>query len=414
MDPKQGGPSQGLRNLIPELEKLGIHNDVVSLDDPGSSFLGGDSFQIHALGPPKTPWSFTSKLLPWLSERLPEYDAVIVHGLWLYHGYAVKKALGRLPGSAGSGGEARKPRLFVMPHGMLDPYFQRDPSRRMKALRNSFYWRAVEQRVINQADGVLFTCEEELRLARESFPGYRPRAEINVGYGVAAPPVSTDRMRSEFLKTCPGIGARSYLLFLSRIHVKKGVDLLIQAYVELLQERLTGSGSGTEAGEFPALVIAGPLDSDYAREMRNHARDLLSRITAKGDGPKQEDFIHFPGMLQGDAKWGAFYGCDAFVLPSHQENFGISVVEALACGKPVLISNKVNIWREIEEMNAGLVSTDDLSGVRKQLGDFLELQKAGNGFGDNPGNCYQMKFGVSEAANGFARGLRTAGIPQRL
>ncbi len=59
-------------------------------------------------------------------------------------------------------------------------------------------------------------------------------------------------------------------------------------------------------------------------------------------------------MLTGDLKWGAFRAAEAFVLPSHQENFGIAVVEALACGKPVLISDKVNIWREIVEDGAGL------------------------------------------------------------
>lgn len=63
-------------------------------------------------------------------------------------------------------------------------------------------------------------------------------------------------------------------------------------------------------------------------------------------------------MLQGDVKWGAVHGCEEFVLPSRQENFAIAVVEALACGKPVLISDQVNIWREIAEDGAGLVGGD--------------------------------------------------------
>ena len=72
-------------------------------------------------------------------------------------------------------------------------------------------------------------------------------------------------------------------------------------------------------------------------------------------------------MLTGDAKWGALYGAEAFALTSHQENFGIAVVEALSCGTPVLISNQVNIWREIKEDNAGFVGDDTLSGAEQVL-----------------------------------------------
>ena len=78
-------------------------------------------------------------------------------------------------------------------------------------------------------------------------------------------------------------------------------------------------------------------------------------------------------MLTGDAKWGAIYGCEAFVLPSHQENFGIAVVEALACRKPVLISNQVNIWREIESSGSGIVADDTEIDTHQLLIQWLNL-----------------------------------------
>jgi glycosyltransferase involved in cell wall biosynthesis len=83
--------------------------------------------------------------------------------------------------------------------------------------------------------------------------------------------------------------------------------------------------------------------------------------------------VSFPGMLSGDLKWGAFREAEVFVLPSHQENFGIAVVEALACGTPVLISRPVNIWREIESSGAGLVDSDTVEGCTRLLEQWLNL-----------------------------------------
>ena len=79
-------------------------------------------------------------------------------------------------------------------------------------------------------------------------------------------------------------------------------------------------------------------------------------------------------MLKGDAKWGAFAICDAFVLPSHQENFGIAVAEALACGRPVLISDQVNIAPEIAADGCGLVEPDTLEGTTRLLERWLALR----------------------------------------
>jgi len=99
--------------------------------------------------------------------------------------------------------------------------------------------------------------------------------------------------------------------------------------------------------------MAGPgLETGYGRRMQELAAQLCPPSS-----------VHWPGMLTGDAKWGALYQAEAFVLPSHQENFGIAVAEAMACGTPVLISNQINIWREIAQDNAGLVANDTAAGT---------------------------------------------------
>jgi glycosyltransferase involved in cell wall biosynthesis len=77
-------------------------------------------------------------------------------------------------------------------------------------------------------------------------------------------------------------------------------------------------------------------------------------------------------MLTGDAKWGAYRAAEAFVLPSHSENFGIVVAEALACGLPVLISDKVNIWREVQACGGGLVAGDNEEDFERVIREYME------------------------------------------
>ena len=365
MDPTSGGPCQGIRNSIPQLRSYGVETEVVSLDHEKSEFIQKDSFLIHAIGESKGPWQYNSKLLSWLIENISKYDCVIIHALWLYHGFAVHKAI--IGKRLKMGNSA--PLYFVMPHGMLDPYFQNDKTRKLKALRNKIYWKYIESRIVNDADGILFTCEEELLLARNTFKGYQPKREINIGYGIPSN-TSFNKINNQL----------PYLLFLSRIHPKKGVDLLIAAYEEV----------ATEYKDIPNLLIVGPgLDTHYGKNIYASVQANL----------EIRDKISFNGMLTGDAKWDVFYNCEAFILPSHQENFGIAVVEALSCGKPVLITDKVNIWREIQAENAGFVESDTKAGIKQLLRKWIDLtgeQKVD--MSNSAKNCYVSNFTVEIAA----------------
>lgn len=374
MAPSSGGPCQGIRNTIPALSKLGIHNVVVCLDDPKDEFIGKDNFPVYALGPAQNPWAYTPRLVPWLKDNINQYDVVIVHGLWLYHGFAINKVYNQIKG--------KKPKLFVMPHGMLDPYFQRASNRKLKALRNWFYWKLIESKLIHRADGILFTCEQEMLLASETFRPYHPKKEMNVGYGITEPPPYTSEMSDQFLELCPQAKSNKYFLFLSRIHKKKGVDLLVKAYLNLKKQYYDQ--------ELPLLVIAGPgVDTAYGQQLQQ----LVDQ------NPLLNESVFFPGMLTGAAKWGAFHGCEIFILPSHQENFGIAVVEALACGRPVLISHQVNIWKEIYLFKGGLISEDNQSGVQKMLNIWMNLSnKQKNIVSKGAKICFQQLFHINEAS----------------
>lgn len=394
MDPSFGGPCQGIRNSSPELELLGWVNEIVCLDDVGAQYLADEKLTIHALGQSQGPWARHPNLIPWLHENLSRFDIVIIHGLWQYASYAVTKVVRQTRRSKPT---VKTPRVYVMPHGMLDPWFQNEPSRRLKAWRNWVYWKLIEHRTISNADGVLFTCQKELELARLPFRPYGPRREINVGYGVAKPPAMTESMSGALYEKCPQLRGQPYLLFLSRIHPKKGVELLINAYAQLAKQ--TGAGAN-----LPALVIAGPTNSDYANAMKCLADS--HHLLRDNDQPQAEPGILFSGMLQGDAKWGAFYGCEAFVLPSHQENFGIAVVEALACGKPVLISDQVNIYSEIVDANAGIVGEDSLEGTAATLKRWASLNPAEKqAMGTAAIKCFEQNFEIEAAARSFLNAI---------
>ncbi|WP_324679593.1 glycosyltransferase [Hymenobacter sp. GOD-10R] len=213
-------------------------------------------------------------------------------------------------------------------------------------------------------------------------------------------------MRDAFLKQCPQLADQPYLLFLSRIHEKKGVDLLLNAYLKTspaLREAATNAPMAARATdvatlpEHTRLVVAGPgLETNYGQQMQQVASKTKESQAA----------ILFPGMLTGLAKWGAFYHCEAFVLPSHQENFGIAVVEALACSKPVLISNQVNIWREIEEAGGGIVTDDTPAGVEAGLRQWQQMTQAQKvAMGQKAHTCFVTNFATGPAASHLLKAI---------
>jgi glycosyltransferase involved in cell wall biosynthesis len=369
MDPHKGGVCQTIRNFAPPFIEQGNQVEALCLDDPKSDYLAADNFQIHALGQGRGSWNFHPALMPWLNTHLADYDAVILNGLWQYQSYALWKAASRI----------RSP-YFIFPHGMLDPWFQKISVRPLKTMRNWMVWKLVQHRVVSHASALLFTCEEERRLARLPFRPYQPKREEVVGLGLPQSPAYQPKMKTAFAEKCPGLDGQSYYLFLGRIHEKKGVDALIKAYAALARR--------AENSPLPRLVVAGPgLQTSYGQKMRTLASEICPAHS-----------VFWPGMLAGDAKWGALYHCEVSVLPSHQENFGISVVEALACGRPVLISDQVNIWREIKAAGAALVQPDSVAGTTQLLADWAGLAPdARAAMSARAKSCFQNFFSIESA-----------------
>ncbi len=367
LNPAIGGPIESVIQSSLALSKRGQDVEIICLDPPNSPWLKHLPLEIHAVGPAWGGYGYTARFTKWLEDRHRDFDAVIVHGIWQYSSFGVWRALRK----------TRKP-YFVFPHGMLDPWFKR--AYPLKHLKKLLYWLPAERRVLRDAAAVLFTSEEERRLAQQSFPFYRCK-EIVVNYGTASPDVDLPKAREEFLDRFPELREKQLLVFLGRLHEKKGCDILVEAFA-------------AEKGPLPHLVMAGPASSD------SYLARLKELVTARRAS------VTFTGMLNGSMKWGALSAADAFILPSHQENFGIAVVEALACGTPVLISNQINIWREIENDRAGYIDNDDLEGVKRLLQRWIQTQPEEREImRKNARECFLQRFEINRAVDSLLRVL---------
>jgi len=383
VDPRDGGPIAGLYSSSEVWRQNGHERTAVCFDPPDAPWLGAAPLKVFALGHriqrqlflrrifPWLRYGYTPRLMRWLKAHAGDYDVVIVNGLWNYNSFGTWRALG-----------ASGTPYVVFTHGMLDPWFNK--AHPIKSIFKTIFWKLFEHRVLRDARGVLFTCEEERRLASQAFSPYSAR-EFVVGYG--ARPAQGDPVvqRRAYQERVPALQSRKFLLFLSRIHPKKGIELLIEGFARI-------------CGRFPDLdlVIAGPDGAEWEQKLRKMAERL---------GVAQR--IHWPGMLSGDVKWGAFRAAEFFVLPSHQENFGIVVAEALSLSKPVLITNKVNIWREIEQDGAGIVVNDDIEAVADGLERMCSLPDTERlAMGERALTCFQERYDMDKNAMSFLTLLR--------
>jgi glycosyltransferase involved in cell wall biosynthesis len=356
--PAMGGTSEGIRKLAQCGEG---EVELVCLDDPAERYVQEQSFAVHALGPPKGSYWSTPRLQPWLRENLRRFDGLVIHGLWQWHSYGSYCVVrGRVP-------------YVIFPHGMLDPYFKR--AFPLKHFKKQVYWLAREYRVLRDAKAVCFTTPIERDAAMGTMwpQGWNPAV---VSFGTSEPAGDRATQREMFLTRYPALRERRFFLFLSRIHAKKGCDLLLEAF-------------GRVAAHADVdLVIAGPDEEGLRPQLEAQARRLGI-----------ERRVHWTGMLEGDLKWGALHAAEAFVLPSHQENFGVAVVEAMACGVPVLISDKVNIWPDIAHDEAGIVNSDTVDGTWRSMTTLLAMQPEERGRMISNGlACFRARYEMKRTA----------------
>ena len=287
------------------------HARVQSADLPA----GAEELDVR-LFPARQPYrlAFSPAFDRALSREVSSFDVVHIHSLFLFPQFAgFRRAL-----------RAGRP-YVVSPHGALDPWL-RKRGRLRKAVTDVIW----QRRMLQDASALHLTSDEEERLVVDIAPAV-PRVVIPNGivwarYQALPNPQS---FRREYLGAHDG----PMILYLGRLSHKKGLDILIRAFALVSQEV-------PEA----RLVIAGPDDEE-----------LTPRLVALARSEGVSANVTWVGMLRGSDKFGALAAADVWALPSHTENFGIAVVEALAAGLPVVVSPAVNISPEIAASRAGSV-----------------------------------------------------------
>lgn len=372
-----GGPVEGLTQSIKFRQKNNQDIEVVTLDNPDEQFVKDFSCKVHGIGPVNPKYGYTSKLKNWIITHAHRFDVAVIHGLWnpsSIEGWQGCTSAG-LP-------------YVMFTHGMMDPWFKK--AYPLKHLIKQLYW-FIQGRVLRDAHKVLFTSAEEQRLAQGVFWGYNYKSKV-VAYAAADVAEQKSASISKFNELIPNLKGQPYLLYLSRIHEKKGCDLLLKGFAKAVQRPEL------------QLVMAGPCNDDFINKLKDLAKSL--GISNR---------VHWPGMLKGDFKASVFQAAEAFVLTSHQENFGIAVAEALAYGKPVLISDQINIWREIETGNGGIVASDTVEGATEILikwEKMIDQQRVAMGMAAR--KVYENNFTVKAAAKDLTNVLFNATCQKNL
>jgi glycosyltransferase involved in cell wall biosynthesis len=290
--------------------------------------LRGLGIDVHLIGPNQKLLAYHPKIAATLEPLIQAADIVHIHALW----EEIQHQAGKIARRLG------KPYL-ITPHGMLDPW-----SLAQSRLKKRLYMALRLRRNLSLASALHFTDESERDLTAGlelATPSFVQRYLLDLREFQTLPP------KGRFRQRYPESGGRPIVLYLSRLHPKKGLDLLIPAFAKLKSQTA-------------ALVLAGPVDGEYQ-----------SHLTSLARGHGVLDRTLFTGMLYGEDRVAALADADVFVLPSYQENFGIVVIEALAAGTPVVISDRVNIHGQITQAQVGLVVPTQVDALAAALDRYL-------------------------------------------
>ena len=339
--PEIGGPFSALKDLLVKIHQKGVKVKVISpipknYDMKKFDFLDELPYEVVYIKeqlPRSIMPSFSLKFLNVIPKEAKSFDLIYLAGLFDFYVFPV--------------GLCKKPIIYGARGTFMKEAYE---IKKFKRLKKDIFMFLIGKKILKKACKIHLITQEEKEDFLEFFPEYETKTTVIPNC------INTNKYKLEdendFREKNPQLKGKKVILFLSRINWKKGLDILIDGFARLYSER-----------KDIHLVIAGKDDGDgYESKVKSWVQD-------RG----LNNAVSFVGLLTGKEKLKAFYGSDVFILPSYSENFGVAIIEALACGIPVITTAKVGIWRELKEYDSAIIIEPTAEGVYKSLKNWLEM-----------------------------------------
>lgn len=349
------GPANAIGKMCGNLKAKGLDITIYTTDLHPINYDRMNGLDLRVFKTFKNNnYCFSMGLWNAIKKNIEHYDLIHIHALWVFP-TTIAASIAR----------KKKIPYIIRTCGMLD-YYSIYHNRR-KSIKKLLYFNSFERRNLNRASAIHFTSLDELSRARH----------MNIKALSMVLPVGIEKTdfislpsKGNFRNKYQFLDGKKIILFLSRIHYKKGLEILLDAYKKVL-----------DRNDEAFLVIAGPDNEGY--------KTVLEK---KIDALHLNDKVLFTGLVGGNDKMEIFADADVFCLPSFQENFGIAVAESMAAGLPVVISDQVNIHSEISQANSGIVTRCDSNEVADAILKILSNDALRNEMGQNARKLVFDKF----------------------
>ena len=353
LNPKDGGPSHSLFDIALSNKQNNIQHDILYIVKKQKiNDLSG--IKIIALNDSIFKYGISLRLIFWLYQNKNNYNLFIIHGLWQFITLLSRIIIPN--------------KYLVFTHGMLDPYFK---SEKFKSFKKKIYWNIFEKKNLLKAKFVLLNSIKEKKQINNTFVKTNGIKFKLINYGIYPKDINFKKSKLKFYSKFKFLKNYKLIVYIGRIHPKKGLDILIDAFEKIDNKRYI-------------LLIAGDINNKYAKA-------LIQKVKNKNNSKK----IIFANFLKGEIKWGAISNAALTILPSHGENFGVSIAESLLAGTPVICSNKVGTSKQIKESNAGIIVKNNKLSLYQGIMKFINLsQKQKEKLSKNSITCFNKNFNI--------------------